>query len=78
MANTDATPQPGWKTIGAVPAVDINTGSQPVKGHRVTFVTDLGNRGEAFVPDNVPVPAGAMAIIRAAATRVDTLSALSE
>lgn len=78
MASNDAVQPTGWDVIGAVPAVDINTGSQPVKGHRITFVTKLGNRGEAFVPDNTPIPNGAKDIIRAAAARVDTLATLSE
>jgi len=78
MANADVAQPTGWDVTGAVPAVDVSTGGNPVKGHQVTFMTKRGNRGTAFVPDNAPIPDGAKDIIRASAIRVDTLASLSE
>lgn len=78
MANDDVAQPVSWTVIGVNPTVDVTGGGQPQKGNTITYRTGLGHTGSVFMPDNTPVPEGAKAIIRAAATRTDMLATLSE
>lgn len=78
MATNDVAQTVTWTVIGVNPTVDVSGGGTPVKGSTVTYQTGLGHRGNVFVAETVPVPDGVKDIIRAAATRTDTLATLSE
>lgn len=67
---------PQWSVIGTNPAVDVTSGTTPVSGHKVQFVTAAGNRGQVFVPDSVPNLDAARDIIAAQVAWVDGLNGL--
>jgi hypothetical protein len=76
MATNSAEPTPNWTVVGVNAAVDVSTGTTPVKGHTVQFRTAAGNRGQVFIPDTVPSLDAAKDIIAAQVSYVDGLAAL--
>lgn len=77
MAGKYMDPAPTWNVVGVSPRVSVTTGTIPVEGHNVTFVTAAGNRSQVFVPDSVTSLDAARDIIAARVAYVDGLAALT-
>ncbi len=77
MTNGTMDKSPKWTVNGISPRVDV-TGGTPVKGHAVTFTTQLGHRGEVFVPDTLSGNLGAVRdLIANQVAYIDGISQLS-
>lgn len=67
-----------WRITGDLPDQVTFTGTAPVTGHHITFVTGNLHPGSVFVPNDQYTVARVRAIIQAQANTVDGVNALSE
>jgi len=65
----------GWTVTGTVPRVSVVSGN-PVEGHQISFVTNLGNRSDVFVPNTVTNLDRVRAMIADRAEFIDGVSSL--
>lgn len=65
---------PQWTVVSVSPTTQVLAG-QPVAGHLVTFQTQHGFQGDAFIPNTVNTVETAQAMIADRVRFIDALSA---
>ena len=63
-----------WTVDSQAPRTGENTRGQYVPGYQIEFTTGRGNKGTIFVPRTDYNPANVVALIRAHASELDTVS----
>lgn len=68
-----------WRVTADTPdQYDFDSGGSPVLGHRVSFITGLGNRGSVFVPNDHYNPGAVKTLVHAQAVTADSVASLTD
>lgn len=73
MGNASSDPTT-WTIDSQAPRMGQNARGQYVDGYQVEFTTGMGNRGVIFVPRERYNPANVVALVKAHASELDTVS----